>query len=299
MKYAFIMNPAASNNKNRQRGVLFEALILKEYPNALIVHSDKKGDIALKANSISQSHDVVIVCGGDGSVNELIQGLRGSGCIGGVIPSGSGNDFSRGIGLSLNPSQEISTIGERMVADIDTIEITVDGVPSIFQNTLGIGFDGWANHFASSTTFPTGKLKYMVAALKSAWYHTPQRFELIVDGQVESCDALMITLANGGIEGGGFYVAPEARPDDGFLDVVIIKPMGKFSLLCRLPFLLFRKQPHFRAIVRRRCREIVIACDDSMAAHADGENLGLAIKSIQARVVHKAVRFLVPNRSAV
>jgi diacylglycerol kinase (ATP) len=299
MKYAFIMNPAANNDKNRRRGVLLEALILKEYPNALIVHSDKKGDIALKASGISQSHDVVIVCGGDGSVNELIQGLRGSSCIGGVIPSGSGNDFSRGVGLSLNPAQEISKIGERMVVDIDTIEITVDGVPSMFQNTLGIGFDGWANHFASSITFPTGKLKYVVAALKSAWHHTPQRFELIVDGQAESCDALMITLANSGIEGGGFYVAPDARPDDGFLDVVIVKPIGKLSLVCRLPFLLFRKQPYFRAIIRRRCREIVITCDDVMAAHADGENLGLGIKSIQARVLHRAVRFLVPNRSAV
>jgi diacylglycerol kinase (ATP) len=298
MNYAFILNPAANNDKNRRRGSLIEAHLRREYPTALIVHSEKKGDITTQASKLSQSHEVVIVCGGDGSLNELIEGLRGSTSIGGVIPSGSGNDFSRGLGLSLIPAHEIVAIRQRIVVDIDTVEISVDGARSIFQNTLGIGFDGWANHFALSITFPTGKLKYLVAALKSIWWHKIQRFELVIDGQSEQCDALMITLANGGVEGGGFYVAPNARPDDGLLDVVIVKPISKFGLLCRLPFLMFRKQPAFRAIVRRRCRHIVINCNDTMAAHADGENLGLHIKSIEARVLHRAVRFLVPSTLA-
>jgi diacylglycerol kinase (ATP) len=296
MKYAFILNPAANNEKNRGCGAKMETLIRSAYPSASILHSVAKGDIATKASLLSANHDVVIVCGGDGSVNELVRGLRGSNCIGGVIPSGSGNDFSRGLGLSLNPEHEIGRLGERIVVDMDSIHIVVDGIPSIFQNTLGIGFDGWANHFAASIAFPGGKLKYVIAALKSVWHHRAQRFDLIIDGQEESCDALMITLANGGIEGGGFYVVPDARPDDGILDILIVKPIGKFGLLWRLPFLLFRRQPAFRDIERRRCRAIKVRCHGTMAAHADGETLGLALETIEASVQHRSVRFLVPRK---
>ncbi len=299
MKYAFILNPAANNEKNRGRSAQMEELILKAHPSALIVHSEGKGDISSKAKALSKTHDVVIVCGGDGSVNELIRGLWGSTCIGGIIPSGSGNDFSRGLGLSLDPALEISLLGERIVVDLDSVEIEVDGQPSMFQNTLGIGFDGWANYFASLIDFPTGKLKYVVAALKSIRHHKAQRFDLVVDGRAEQCDALMITLANGGIEGGGFYVAPNARPDDGYLDVVIVKPLGKFGLIWRLPFLMFRRQPSFRALVRRQCRQIAVTCHDTMAAHADGESLGLGLKTVNAKIMHRSVRFLVPKHTSI
>jgi diacylglycerol kinase (ATP) len=296
MKYAFILNPAANKRNSKGRGSYIESLIRREHPSALIVYSEAKGDITIKARVLSESHDVVIVCGGDGSVNELVQGLKGSNCIGGIIPSGSGNDFARGLGLSLTPSQEISMLGERMVVDMDSVEIDVDGKHAVFQNTLGIGFDGWANHFASLIEFPSGKLKYVVAALKSVWYHKAQRYDLTIDGQVERCDALMITLANGGVEGGGFHIAPHARADDGFLDVLIVKSIGKLGLVWRLPFLLFRRQPNFRALVRRPCRHIVVSCHDTMAAHADGENLGLRIKTIEANLIHRSVRFLVPKQ---
>ncbi len=295
MKYAFILNPAANNRKNTDRGSHIESLIRSVHPSALVVHSQSKGDITIKAMSLSESNDVVMVCGGDGSVNELVQGLKGSNCIGGIVPSGSGNDFARGLGLSLIPSQEIRILGERVVVDMDSVEIEVDGKHAIFQNTLGIGFDGWANHFASMIEFPSGKLKYVVAALKSIWHHKAQRYDLIVDGQAEHCNALMITLANGGVEGGGFHVAPQARPDDGYLDVVIVKPIGRFGLVWRLPFLLFRRQPTFKALVRRQCRHIVISCHDTMAAHADGEHLGLHLKTIEATLIHRSVRFFVPK----
>ncbi len=296
MKYAFILNPAANNHKNQGRGLRLEATIRSRYPNAHISCSERSGDITLQVQNLSGTHDVVIVCGGDGSVNELVQGLRGTDCIGGVIPSGSGNDFSRGIGLSLNPDAELEKLSERKIVGMDSVDVVVDGKRHMFQNTLGIGFDGWANHFATLISFPKGKLKYVVAALKSVMHHKPQNFEIVIDGKQESVKALMITLANGGIEGGGFHIAPNARPDDGLLDVVIVKPVGKLGLILRLPFLLFRKQPAFRALEHRRCRHIHIQCHEGMAAHADGENLGLRLTSIDATLVHQSARFLVPER---
>jgi diacylglycerol kinase (ATP) len=297
MKYAFILNPAANSDKNRGRVNRLEASILRSFPDALIVHSERKGDITEKARSLANDHDIVVVCGGDGSVNELMMGLRGTNCIGGVIPSGSGNDFSRGLGISTDIELEIATLTERRVVGMDSVDVQIDGQPSMFQNTLGIGFDGWANLFASRISFPKGKLKYVAAALRSVMHHRKQTFNLVIDGESECCDALMITLANGGIEGGGFYVAPNARPDDGYLDVVIVKPIGKIGLILRLPFLLLKSQPQFRALERKRCRQIDISCADGMVAHADGENLGQDIKTIRASLIHNGASFLVPMKS--
>ncbi len=295
MRFAFILNPAANNQKNRERGKRLETLIREYHPSAEVVYSERRGDITAKAKALSATHDVVVVCGGDGSVSELMQGIGGTDCIGGVLPTGSGNDFARGIGSSLHPEVEIANLGSHRIAGVDSVAVDVDGKKSAFQNTLGIGFDGWANYYASNLKFPTGKLKYVVAALKSVANHRAQRFDLMVDGISETCDALMITLANGGIEGGGFYVAPDADPEDGYLDIVIVRPIGKFGLVLRLPFLLFRRQPRFKALERRRCREIRISCHETMAAHADGESLGLHLKSISARVLAANARFLIPT----
>ncbi len=295
MKYAFILNPAANNHKNRERGERLESIIRISYPNAHISYSERRGDISAKARKLTLTHDVVIVSGGDGSVNELVQGLRGTACIGGVLPSGSGNDFSRGLGLMLDPAAELEQLSGRKIVGMDSVEVEADGNHLMVQNTLGVGFDGWANHFASSISFPKGKLKYVVAALMAVWRHRPQSFELVIDGVNESLDALMITLANGGVEGGGFHVAPHARPDDGLLDVVIVKPVGKLGLVWRLPFLLFRKQPAFKALERRRCKNITVYCREGFAAHADGESLGLQIRKLDATLVHQSARFLVPE----
>lgn len=297
MRFAFILNPAANNERNRVRGTWLESLIRDHHPESHIVYSDRKGDIEFKARALASEYDVVIVCGGDGSVSELVQGLGGTDCIGGLIPTGSGNDFARGIGASLHPEVEIAALNSHRIAGIDAVSIEVDGNVSSFLNTLGIGFDGWANFYASRLKFPKGKLKYVIAALKSVAKHRPQQFDLVIDGKSETCEALMITLANGGIEGGGFYVAPDADPEDGYLDIVIVKPIGIFGLIWRLPFLMFRHQPNFRALDRRRCREIDIMCHDTMAAHADGESLGLHLKVIKARIMPAHARFLTPVRS--
>lgn len=290
------MNPAANNHKTREQGNWLESLIRKHHPSAHIAYSERKGDIVSKARALSAAHEVIIVCGGDGSVSELVQGIGGTDCIGGVLPTGSGNDFARGIGSSLNPEVEIANLGSHRIAGVDTVAIEVDGESAVFQNTLGIGIDGWANFYASQLRYPKGKLKYVVAALKSVFRHNAQQYTISIDGVEESIDALMITLANGGIEGGGFNVAPGADPEDGMLDVVIVKPVGKFGLICRLPFLLFKRQPNFQALERRRCRHIHVKSRNPMAAHADGESLGLELAEINARVLAANARFLMPIR---
>jgi diacylglycerol kinase (ATP) len=295
MKVAFILNPASNRGGKASRWKKLEDVIRKEWPDSRIEYSEGKGDIELKARTLAGSSEAVVVAGGDGSVQELFRGLRGTGCIGGLIPAGSGNDFARCLGIPRHPARVVRELRGYRPQGVDGVTLTINGLESSFINSLGIGFNGWANHYASKSIYVRGSVKYLLAVIQTLFRYHGQAFSIHIDEEHRFDHALMITIANGSTEGGGFQIAPRANPSDGYLDLVVIRSMPVWKLLLRLPFLLFKRQPPFKNIERYRCRQVIIHAQDGSAVHADGEDLGLDIKTIEAKIVPSEVSFLCPG----
>jgi diacylglycerol kinase (ATP) len=294
MKVAFILNPAANRGSKARRWKKLEAVIKDHWPEARIEYSSCKGDIERKARSMAGSSEAVVVAGGDGSVQELVRGLSGTGCIGGLIPAGSGNDFARCLGIPRDPARVVRELRGYGIRGVDGVQITVDGVESSFLNTLGIGFNGWANHYAAHFTHLRGSFKYLGAVLLTLFRYKGQSFSICIDGRESTVEALMFTIANGTTEGGGFQIAPKASPFDTYLDIVMIEKMPAWKLIIRLPFLLFKKQPSFKSIQRWQCKHVLIHSNQGSAVHADGEQLGLKIQTLEAKIIPSEVAFLCP-----
>lgn len=297
MKVAFILNPAANRGSKANRWNKLEAEIRREWPEAPIEYSKGKGDIESKARILAGSSEAVVVAGGDGSVQELFRGLSGTGCVAGLIPAGSGNDFARCLGIPRDPARVVRELRGYGIRGVDGVKLTIDGIESSFINNLGIGFNGWANHYASSSTYLRGSLKYLSAVIQTLFRYRGQSFTIQVDGNDCSDHALLITIANGSTEGGGFQIAPEANPSDGYLDLVVINPMPVWKLLIRLPFLFFKNQPSFKNIKRYQCKHVIIRSEYGTAAHADGEELGLTIRNFETEIRSAEVSFLCPGNN--
>ena len=271
-RYCFIYNPAANPASSKVAVKLLRQRIAS-WEAQWIVSSDK-GDIERLSREAARQFDVVVACGGDGTVREVAAGMLGSEALLGVVPVGSGNDFSKNLGIGNNLEEAIRILGEGTTKRID-----VGRCNEIhFLNTLGIGFDGLSNYYATRSGLP-GRWKYVWGALRSARKIAPFHATLTMDSRTEARPMLMVTLANGRIEGGMFRVAPEARIDDGLLDIVTVSAVSRILLPLLLPFFLLGVQQRLKAVEIFRADRLVIELDRPARIHADGE----VVKKMETR----------------
>lgn len=294
-KYAFIFNPSANRSRARETHMWLQEQIEKEWPGSHIFVSGSERDAIKLASKAALRFDAVIACGGDGTIQEVVRGIHDKeNSILGVIPLGTGNDFIKSAGISKSPATALKQLKSAVPADVDFVEFALDGKPGIMINTLGIGFDGRINHETKRVKWLKGPLMYTAAVLKSAFRLEPCDMNIIMDGKDESQTLVMLTLANGTTEGGNFKIAPNADITDGLLDVVMIKPMSVPGLFPRLGLFAIGKQHTSSKIKLHKCREIHIKSEKGMPVHADGENFGLHIRDVRARVVSGQLKMLVP-----
>lgn len=270
-------------------------LVELHFPGSEVIFSGSWDELPQRAKQLSVTFDAVIACGGDGTIQRTASALAGSECRFGVVPMGSGNDFSKTLGMSRNLDKAIEQLKNAEPAKTDLIRFGADGKPGVMINTLGIGFDGLANHETTQIKWLKGPLVYLMAALKASFKSRAVRFRIQMDGQEMEADLLMITLANGTTEGGSFRIAPMADPHDGLLNVVTIQPMTVLGLLLRLPLFLFRLQERSKKIRFHTCKKIEIRGMSPFAVHADGEQIGLEISTIEAEVMEGAITILKPS----
>lgn len=243
--------------------------------------------------------DALIVVGGDGMVSLGVNALAQSTMPLGIVAAGTGNDMARGLGLPYrSPSESLTVLLAQLASPVRTIDLarvrTANGVERWFGCVLSAGFDAFVNERANQMRRPRGASRYVVALLLELAQLRPRRYRLTVDGDRREVSAVLIAVANNSSLGGGMRIAPQARLNDGRLDIMIGHAMSRLGLLRLLPRV-FRGTHLGRPRVEALTGSIIEIDTDGVVAYADGERVGPLPARIE--VVPNALRVFAPAAS--
>lgn len=285
-RYALIFNPVAGKNKAAGLLPLIEeqfrvaALTYDIMTTQAVGHAEE-----LAHNAAHQGYDVVIAAGGDGTCNEVINGLmkyRSEGHVNlpalGILPVGRGNDFAYGAGIpaKLNAACQILASGHQDPLDVGLIKGGFFPQGRYFGNGIGIGFDtivglkaAEKKHLHSALTYASGAIDTLIA------YPKAPDISITFNGRTMDIASQQISILNGRRMGGLFHMAPFSRRHDGLLDLcMVVRPMTRRDMIRlilhyikgtqrRSPLILTEKAPGFR----------IVAPKGGLVCHADGETI--------------------------
>jgi diacylglycerol kinase (ATP) len=224
----------------------------------------------LARQSVADGVDALVVCGGDGMVHLAVQALAGSGTPLGIIPAGTGNDVARYFDL---PRKDPQAAASRIVAGrTRTIDLARSG-SQYFVTVLAAGFDAVVNERANRMTWPKGQMRYNIATLAELRVFKPLPYTLQLDDRQVQLEAMLVAVGNGASFGGGLRITEGAVLDDGYLDVVIIKPITKPDLIRTYPKLFKGTHIHHPQYEHHLVRSVTIAAP-GIVSYADGERFG-------------------------
>ena len=290
MKTFVICNPAAGGKGDREA----IAETLKGRLGAVVRMTKRKGDAARLARSaIKKGFDYIIAAGGDGTLNEVINGIANAGKVQiGLLPLGTGNDFARTLKLPSTIEDNIDILISQRTTAIDLVRIKSDRVRYLVNVSAG-GFSGLVNEKLTPEVKDTwGPLAYVRSAAAALPEMHAYRANIVIDGAERlSIDLHNVIIANGRFVAGGLPVAPEADPRDGVFDVILIRKCSKPEMVFLAAQMLLGKHLSSDAIIWRRAARISIRSRPKMWFNADGELIGNepAVFQIMPRALHFVV----------
>ena len=240
--------------------------------------------------TIAQGVAVVIAWGGDGTINEVASVLAFGPAALGIVPSGSGNGLARELGIPFEPDRALAVaLGDRERV-IDAGEL--DG--RLFFNIAGIGLDARVAHeFSAGGMVRRGFARYLEITARELFTYRPDEHTIVTDGEPQRERALLIAIANARQYGNGALIAPEARVDDGKLDVVVIAYRSPIRALLQVPRVFLGQIGRVPGVTMRRATEVEITSAHQVLYHVDGEPF-VGGASIRGHVRPQALRVKVP-----
>jgi diacylglycerol kinase (ATP) len=233
--------------------------------------------VATAAANTSANPDMLLVMGGDGMAAVGLNACAGTDVRLGVIPAGTANDFCRGMGVPFTTVAAVKAMlaGFERLVDLTEVEGRLVGGATrrYVGSVVSTGYDAKVNYRTNHRAVSLGSFSYTFDALAELAKFKPLNYRVVIDGQALELPAMLIAVGNAGVFGGDMHICPVADPTDGWLDVTLVAPVSRVTLLQMLPRMFsgaFVKHPSVRLL---RCHEITIDGDD-MFAMGDGEELG-------------------------
>ncbi len=231
---------------------------------------DAEESLDLARAAVADEPDVLVVCGGDGMVNLGLQAAAGTDVPIGILPGGTGNDIARSLDI---PLRDGAAAAARIIhGSPRSIDLARVG-DRWFGGVLAAGFDSVANERANRMRWPKGQMRYNLATLAELRVFEPLHYVLDLDGEERRVDAMLVAVGNGPSYGGGLRITHGAVLDDGLLDVVLIKPMGRVELARTFPKLFNGTHVTHPQYERHRVRRVTVA-SAGIVGYADGERFG-------------------------
>lgn len=269
-KTLFIINPIAGAGKAKTLIPLIEETMNKVKKDYNIIITDKPEQAIKITEANISDYNTIVAVGGDGTVNEVASGIinKNRGTLG-IIPAGTGNDMAKSLGISNDPIKALETIirGNTTTMDIGRVN------DNNFLNISSVGFD-------AEVVFNNNKLKkkikselsYALSVVYTLLQFKKRPVDIEIDGKRTHEDIVLLAVGNGKYYGGGMKILPDAKLNDGELDICIVSNMSKFSLLFLFPTIFKGNHIKYKKYVRMdKGKCIKIISKDIIPINVDGE----------------------------
>lgn len=286
-KWLVIVNPNAGNGKGKKDWDRISEIFARENITIVPHFTEKKGaakDLAQVA--AKEGFRKIISVGGDGTLNEVVNGLFSQDCCSpseftlGLVPVGTGNDWGRMFGISLMYEGAVAAIRDCKVMshDIGLVSYYLGNEPlkNYFINIAGLGFEAVVVRKTNKQKDKgrSNKAIYFYNLLTSLLSYKNTEADIIINGKKTSARVFSINVGNGRYCGGGMRQTPDALPDDGLLDITVIKDMGKLEIIRSLKLLYDGTILSHPKVDGYRATNLKVESKSLLYAEADGETLG-------------------------
>jgi len=289
MEIAFIANPTAGRGRARSFVESFSRRAKELDSDIDVMWTTGPGHATELAREAARHCDVVCVSGGDGTVHEVVNGLMPEPVPIIVVPSGSGNDFAALFGCPTTPDELYETIADGMGNRVDVIDCGF----RYCANSIGLGFEALVTKKSLSIGRMRGVPLYLTAVMRALWSYECPRMTITLDGgEPIAGRRLLVSVGNGVRSGGGFYLTPDAWPDDGLLDICMVDSLGRARILQLLPKSLGGSHTSAAPVRMERARRVEISADRPIHMHIDGEYVGEQSEPVRFDVLERKLPVL-------
>jgi diacylglycerol kinase (ATP) len=307
--YKLILNPTAGNGNGKIALPKIEQLFTQHNLSFSLVRTERPGHgIELTRQAVKEGCEAVIAVGGDGTVNEVVNGLMESKLEGIAIPAlgvlcvGRGNDFAGSMGIPEDLEGGVLALSAGKRRTVDVGRVTGGDYPQgrYFANCVGVGFDAITTIEVHKLPRWGGYLAFMVAVLKTVFlYNKAPLARIEYDGSVITQRSLLISIMNGRRLGGGFLMAPNSLPDDGVFDLCIAEQMSSLAVIKMIPHFTRGDQATQPTIKTGQAQKISITAQDGpLPAQTDGEIICVDGDHLEVEVVPRQLEIICKPQQA-
>lgn len=308
-RYLLIVNPTSGRGFGGRSIPLIESELKKYNLDYRMVLTERQWHAAdLAEQGAREGYDVVVVASGDGTANEVLNGLMRARLAGfdktamGQIAVGTGNDFAYGMGIpgGIEIGCKILADDYRRRMDVGIVKGGDYPDGRYFGNGVGIGFDAATGFVAAKIRWTRGLLLYLIAAIETIFiYYKAPTVRLVYENEDLTQPSLMISIMNGRRMGGGFFFAPFGDPGDGWFDMCIAQSASQLRIFGLIPYFMKGSQATQKEVKMDHCRKVMAtAVSGSMPVHCDGETVCYEGKQLEIELLPAQIEFITQKSTA-
>lgn len=289
LRLAVIINPNANHGRAAAQLDDVRLHLRAAGCDAEILPTKAQGDATTLARQCvaDGTWDGVVAAGGDGTINEVVNGVWNSDLPLSFIPLGTGNDFVKM--LDLKPNAIGDAVQRIVKGSIRAIDVGTANERA-FVNGVGMGIDAQMAIAAQSIKHLSGIAVYIAALFKTMNSFKAPHVQVSTDDAQYQGKKIMVTIGNGTCHGGGFQVTPAARIDDGIFDVCLSEDVSTFKILQTFPKVIRGTHTQLPSIIMTKTRNLHLTTQQGIPVHVDGEVLGTALHDVSIKMHAGALR---------
>ncbi len=285
-----IFNPKARYGEAAACLPRLEALLKAANINYELSLTDREGDgTAAAKNAAERGFKVVVAVGGDGVASDVAGALVGREAIFGLIPVGSGDDFAKSLMMSRDLEKAVEAIKNCRTKRIDAGRVN----GRYYFNSLGLGLDGEVIVEKRKLSGLRDLRLYFTATLRALGRYRGQRMSLDFGQGKIWFEALLVEIMNGRSVGGGYLLTPDAKIDDGLLDICLIHRLSWLEFFLHVPKSFKGRHTHLKQVVMGRASKVVVESEAPLSVQVDGELWPPGERRFEVSVVPGALEAIV------
>tara|TARA_B110001454_G_C12685769_1_gene420091 strand:+ start:142 stop:1029 length:888 start_codon:yes stop_codon:yes gene_type:complete len=291
-KIFFIINPLHSKGIKKLKSLIKTKFTSDKYDVNILISEYKGHAIKLAKKALYNKANIVVACGGDGTINEIGQNLVKTSVLLGIIPLGSGNSFARHFNIPRNLNNALNIISENFSTIIDVGKIN----NTFFFSNFGLGVEARFIHEYSKKKI-RGLKGYIISFFKTIYLFKKQKIEIEFNSRKKKLFPFLFLVSNTSQQGYNFSITPKAKANDGKLELVYTENNSLLVLFYNLIISLLIKRESFQLLKYSKLNKISITKINNtpFCLQIDGEILNINKKKIVLELVPKSLRVIVPE----